>query len=80
VVLVDGVVVRTSPSLPPRPVASCDEVWLGQPIERVLPCFGRLLSVLTTSALVELTFAATILQVHEGRVVHISARPVTAAS
>ncbi len=78
VVLVDGVVVRERSSL--RSPPSIHGYWIGQPIERVLDCFGQLLSVVHHSALRELTFAAWRVCVHEGRVVLALPRAVTRAS
>ncbi|HZN41472.1 MAG TPA: hypothetical protein VFD82_21880 [Planctomycetota bacterium] len=67
VVLVDGVVVRVSPVRRSPPSIHGD--WIGQPIERVLPCFGEVLAVAHDPALQELTFAAWRVFVHEGRCV-----------
>jgi hypothetical protein len=67
VVLVDGVVVREGAVRRSPPSVHGD--WIGQPIERVLPCFGEVLAVAHDPALQELTFAAWRVFVHEGRVV-----------
>jgi len=78
VVLVDGVVVRARAAL--RSPPSIHGYWIGQPIERVLSCFGPLLEVVHHLALQELTFAAWRVCVHEGRVVLATPRTITRAS
>ena len=71
VVLVDGVVVRVSPVRSSPPSSHGD--WIGQPIERVLPCLGEVIAVAPDPVLQQLTFAAFSVVVHEGLVV--SAQP-----
>ena len=67
VVLSDGVVVRVSPVRSSPPSSHGD--WIGQPIERVLPCLGEVIAVAHDPALQEVTFARWRVFVHEGRVV-----------
>jgi hypothetical protein len=78
IVLSDGVVVREHPGL--RSVPTLHGYWIGQPIERVLARFGKLVEALHRPALLELTFAAWHVCVHEGRVVLATPRTLTRAS
>ncbi len=78
IVLADGVVVRERAVR--RSPPSMHGYWIGQPIERALPSFGRLIAVANGPVLQQLTFAAWRVCVHEGRVVFATPAVVTAAS
>lgn len=78
IVLSDGVVVREHSGL--RSVPTLHGYFIGQPIERVLARFGKLVEVLHRPALLEMTFAAWRVCVHEGRVVLATPRTLTRAS
>jgi len=78
IVLVDGVVVQERDAR--RSPPSLHGYWLGQPIERVLSCFGPLVAVRGHPVLQELQFANWRIAVHEGRVVQATPGVVNAAS
>jgi hypothetical protein len=78
IVLMDGVVVRERGLQ--RSPPSIHGYWIGQPIERVLPCFGPRVEVVHHPAMQEMTFASWRVCVHEGRVVLALPRVATRAS